>query len=76
MEPSLIPSIALWIWAFSVALQGGVLMPAVTEPSVYLQIVVDGDIHVLHLQTTTKSAVKLPSGFGPPTSVTLYPIFK
>jgi hypothetical protein len=30
----------------------------------------------LQLQTTTVSAVKLPSGFGPPTSVTLYPIFK
>ena len=40
------------------------------------QVVVDGDVHVLQLQTTTVSAVKLPSGFGPPTSVTLYPIFK
>jgi hypothetical protein len=40
------------------------------------QVVLDGDVHVLHLQTTTVSAVKLPSGFGPPTSVTLYPIFK
>ena len=41
-----------------------------------LKVVVNGDIHVLQLQTTTVSAVKLPSGFGPPTSVTLYPIFK